>query len=141
MRHCHAHFLMLNTNRQRVHRVKGEGRMNLLDRRGSIRRRHAKGDSVAAGSSDSATFYGRGLSREGRRMVLDYLTPGQGIGALNALTAAGIPAVLTPYKLLDRGGGVEATCLVVHRIEVPVAYELRAGAVLDEHGLLIRRSE
>lgn len=74
-------------------------------------------------------------------MVLDYMTPGQGIKALNALASAGIPAVLTPYKLLDRGGDVGATCLVVHRVEVPPADDLRAGAVLEEYGLLTRRSE
>ena len=72
-------------------------------------------------------------------MTLDYTEPEQGIRALRVLTAANIDAVLTPYKLLDRGGD-EATVLVVHRVVVPRTDALRAAAVLDEHGLLIRRS-
>ena len=72
-------------------------------------------------------------------MIFDYTEPDQGIRAQKALVAAGVAAVLTPYKLLTRGGD-EATVLVVHRVEVPGADCARARIVLHECGLLIRRS-
>jgi hypothetical protein len=74
-------------------------------------------------------------------MILDYTQPEQGILAQKVLAAAGIAAVLTPYKLLDRGIGVDATLIVVHRVAVPVAEAGRAAAALDKYGLLIRRAD
>jgi hypothetical protein len=78
---------------------------------------------------------------EGAAAVFDFSQPGQGILAQRVLAEAGVRAVLTPYKLLDRGLGLEATPFVVHRVEVPAADAGRAAAVLDAHGLPTRRAD
>jgi hypothetical protein len=61
---------------------------------------------------------------------------------MDMLAEAGIVAVLTPYKLLERGDAAPgATAFLVHRVEVPEADAARAAVILLGCGLLVRESE